>query len=600
MVENNKILKREEVALEDTWALEDIFPSNDAWFDEYNSLKGLMTEIESFSGKLSENAETLEKFLKLTESTEMRFSRLINYAFRRSDENTANSYYLDMKGKAMALNVEYSAASAFAVPEINEISDETIDKFIAKNPALKIYKRLLYKIRRRRKHTLSAAEEKLLAAAGEISESPDNIFTAFSCADLKFPDAVDSNGNKHTLTSGTYIPLVESNDRVLRESAFKTLYHTYDAYKNTSAALLDAQTKQLMFFANARKYDSTLSASLDENEVPTSVYHSLIKSVNDGLGSMHRYTKLRKKLMGLDELHMYDLYTSIIADYEENIPYDEAVNTIIEGLAPLGAKYGEILRKGFDDRWVDKYENEGKISGAYSAGCNPHPFVLMNYKNTLDSQFTLAHEMGHALHSYLSFENQPEVYADYVIFVAEVASTCHEILLMRHLISKTDDKRKKAYLINHFLEQFRTTLFRQTMFAEFELEFNKRAEIGESLTAELLSDIYYKLNEKYYGPDIVVDREIAMEWARIPHFFYNFYVFQYSTGFAAAAALSVKILTEGESAVEKYLEFLSSGGSQDPITLLKLAGIDMSTPKPVEDAIKLFDSLIDELDKLLA
>lgn len=599
MAENNKILKREEQNISDTWSLEDIFPTNDDWFLEYNSLKDVLKDIESYSGKLSEGPETFFNFLKLSELTDMRFSRLINYAFRRSDENTANSYYLDLKGKATALSVEYSTVSAFAVPEIIEMSDGIISDFINMKPELAVYERLIYSIRRRKEHTLSPSEERLLAAAGEISESPDNIFTAFSCADLKFPEAVDSENNKHLLTSGSYIPLVQSSDRVLRKSAFENLYHTYELYKNTSAALLDAQTKQLSFFSNARKYESTLEASLDANEVPVSVYHNLIKAVNDGLGSMHRYTKLRKKLMGLDELHMYDLYTSIISDYEENIPYDVAVETIMQGLSPLGEDYKEVLKAGFDNRWVDKYENEGKISGAYSAGCNPHPFVLMNYKNTLDSQFTLAHEMGHALHSYFSFKNQPPVYADYVIFVAEVASTCNEILLVRHLIANSDDKLKKAYLINHFLEQFRTILFRQTMFAEFELEFNRRSENGESLTAELLTDIYYKLNEKYYGPHVTVDKEIGMEWARIPHFFYNFYVFQYSTGFAAAAAISERILNDGKSAVDDYLKFLSSGGSKDPISLLKIAGIDMSSPKPIEDAIRLFDKLISELEELL-
>lgn len=599
MPEIKKAPKRSETAVEDTWALEDLFATNEAWFEEYAALKSIIPEVEIYRGKLAADPVSLEKYFALSDDIMLRFIKLANYAFRRSDEDTANAYYQDMKGKVTSLEVEFASASSFDIPEITSIGDSELDGFYAEVPSLEKYRRHLYRIRRRREHILSAPEEKILASAGEMAESPDNISTIFQSADLKFPDVTGPDGAKYPLTQGSYIPLMENSDREIRRSAFENLYNTYGSYKNTVAALLDAQTKQLMFFSRARKYDNTLSASLDSTEVPVSVYENLIGAVNGGMDAMYRYVKLRKKLMGVDELHMYDLYAPIVADYNEDIPYDTAVATILEGLKPLGEDYLSMLREGFENRWVDKYENEGKVSGAYSAGCTPHPYVLLNYKNTLDSQFTLAHEMGHSLHSYLSLKNQPTVYSQYVIFVAEVASTCNEVLLMLDLLGKTTDKRKKAYLINYFLEQFRTTLYRQTMFAEFELEFNRKAEAGETLTADLLCDIYYKLNQKYYGDGMTIDPEIALEWARIPHFFYNYYVFQYSTGFSAAVAIAEKILREGKPAVDAYLKFLSSGGSDDPISLLKLAGIDMTTAGPVNDAIKLFDSLIDEMDGLI-
>ena len=433
-----------------------------------------------------------------------------------------------------------------------------------------------------------------------MAESPEQIGSMFRDADLKFPEAVDANGEKHQLTQGSYIPMLQSADRVLRKSAFETLYHTFGSFKNTTAACLDAQMKQLIFFARARKYDSALDASLARTEVPVSVYTNLIQTVSDNLPYMYRYVRLRKKLMGLDELHMYDIYTTLVSDAEREITFEQAKQTVLEGLAPLGAEYRAMLEEGFANRWIDVYENEGKRSGAYSSGALPHPYVLLNHQNTLDSQFTLAHEMGHALHSYLSLKNQPTVYSDYVIFVAEVASTCNEVLLMRHLLSKTTDKRERAYLINYFLEQFRGTLYRQTMFAEFELMMSRRAEAGQALTADALCEMYYDLNKKYYGEDVVVDREIAMEWARIPHFFYNFYVFQYATGFSAAVAIANRILREGQPAVDDYLKFLSSGSTMDPISLLKIAGVDMASPAPINDALKIFDDLISEMEALCA
>lgn len=599
-MKQHSIPKRADVDKRFTWATEDLFASDELWKAELEDCKALKERALSYKGRLAQSADTLYEYLRFNDKASIRIERLANYAMRKADEDTGNNFYQGMRGKLMAFLVELESAVAFAVPEIIAMSDETIAEFYADKPELKLYERYITKLRKRRAHILSDAEEKLLAAAGEVADAPETIGSTFRNADLKFPNVKDDKGNTYTLTQGSFIPLMENSDVNVRRAAFETLYNTFASYKNTTAAILNAQVKQLMFYANARKYASTMEASLDRTEVPTSVYHNLIKAVHENMDKMHKYVRLRKKLMGVDELHMYDLYTPVVGDSDEEITFEQAKQNVLEGLAPLGEKYLSVLREGFENRWIDVYENEGKRSGAYSAGGSPHPYVLLNHKNTLDSQFTLAHEMGHALHSYFSLKTQPTVYADYVIFVAEVASTCNEVLLMRHLLSKTTDKHEKAALINHFLEQFRTTLYRQTMFAEFEMLINEMAEKGESLTADLLCDTYYELNRKYYGDDIVVDKEISYEWERIPHFFYNFYVFQYATGFSAAVAIANRILAEGQSAVDDYLKFLSSGGSSDPISLLKIAGVDMTTAKPVEDALKIFGELIDELDEIMS
>lgn len=445
---------------------------------------------------------------------------------------------------------------------------------------------------------LTPAEERLLAAAGEMANAPDNIYGAFADADITFPDAVDAAGKKHPLTQGTFVACEESSDRVLRKSAYENLYHSFGSFRNTAAAVLNAQGKQLKFFADARKYPSTLDAALDRTNVPASVYLNLIEAVHQNMDKLHRYVRLRKKLLGVDELHFYDVYTPLLPDVDKKIPFAQAKQTVYEALAPLGEDYRAILKEGFENRWIDVYENTGKRGGAYSAGTAVHPYVLLNYSGTLDSQFTLAHEMGHALHSYLSNKHQNPIDADYVIFVAEVASTCNEALLMQHLLGKTTDKKERAYLINHFLDQFKGTLYRQTMFAEFELIIGRMIGEGRTLTADVLCQEYKKLNELYYGPDMVVDDEIAMEWARIPHFYYNYYVFQYATGYSAAIALSQRILTAGEPAVQDYLGFLSGGCSKSPIELLKGAGVDMTTPAPINQALKLFGELLDEMEAL--
>ena len=449
-------------------------------------------------------------------------------------------------------------------------------------------------------HTLSPDCEALLASAERMGQAPDDIFSLLNDADMTYPDATDSKGETHPVTHGNYVALLQSADRPLRQSAFQSLYGVYGQFRNTCAAILGAQMKQLQFFADARRYPSALHAALAETEVDPRIYHNLIQTVHDNLDAMHRYVRLRKKLLGVDKLHYYDLYTPIVADEDASIPFEKAKDMAREALKPLGEDYLKILNEGFDNRWIDVYENQGKRSGAYSAGVyGVHPYVLLNYTDTLDDVFTLVHEMGHALHSYLSNHTQSVTYAGYKIFVAEVASTCNEALLMQHLLSKTTEPKRRAYLINHFLEQFRGTLYRQTMFAEFELWCSEQTRKGQPLTAESLNEKYAELNRLYYGEDIEPDPEIALEWARIPHFYYNFYVYQYATGFTSAIALSQRILKEGRPAVEDYLRFLSGGCSADPVSLLKGAGVDISSPAPIVDALKLFDTLIGEMEQLM-
>ena len=599
MAETNRIRKRSEIPVEDTWATEDLYASDALWEQELATLAEDQAFLASFAGKLGASAQNLYAYMQRTEQVNAKGELLANYCMRKADEDTRNATYQAMTGKFMSVVVALSAATSFETPEIMAISDETLENFYKELPELERYRRYLTDLRRLKDHVLSAAEEKLLAAAGELSQSPDTIYGMFADADITFPDAEDSNGGKHPVSQGTFVQCEESADRVLRKSAYESLYHSFAKFKNTAAAILNAQNKQLKFFAEARKYENAFEASLSRTNVPTSVYLNLIEAVHKHMDKMHRYVRLRKKVLGVQELHFYDVYTPLLADVDKHIPYNEAKQTIYDALAPLGESYRAILKEGFESRWIDVYQNEGKRSGAYSAGAAVHPFVLMNYTGTLDSQFTLAHEMGHALHSYHSNKYQNPIDSDYVIFVAEVASTCNEALLMEYLLGKTTDKKERAYLINHFLDQFKGTLYRQTMFAEFELIIGRMVAEGKTLTADVLCSEYKKLNELYYGPDMVVDDEIAMEWARIPHFYYNYYVFQYATGYSAAIALSRKILNEGQSAVSDYIRFLSGGCSKSPIDLLKDAGVDMTSPAPVEAALELFGRLLDEMEALV-
>lgn len=596
---SERVPERSEVSSEYKWSVEDIYKSDDLWEADYKKAQSYVEKIASYKGKLSESGEKLLEYFRLDDELTVLFDSLIYYALCKRDEDTRVSKYQDMSNRLEILMVSIGGASAFVTPELLSISDEALEKFYADCPDLELYRRCLDKIRIQREHILSENEEKILALSGEVVNTPDNIFSMFNDADLKFPDACDKDGNQHQITHESFIPLMRSEDRVLRKSAFDGLYHTYEGFKNTSAAMLSGQVKSLIFHARAKKYSSTLEAALSRNEVDTAVYHRLIEAVRENLGLMHRYVKIRKKALGVDELHPYDLYVPIVSGVDDKIDFEQAKAEVYESLAPMGEEYRAIFKKGIEERWIDVYENEGKRSGGYSAGCRVHPFILLNHKDTLNCEFTLAHEMGHAIHSYLSNKNQPVAYTDYVIFVAEVASTCNESLLMQHLLKTCTDKKRRAYLVNYFLEQFRTTLYRQTMFAEFELMINEKAERGESLTAENLCEIYHKLNVDYYGEDLIVDKELDMEWARIPHFYNNYYVYQYATGFSAAIALSQKILNEGEAAVRDYIGFLSGGCSKDPISLLKGAGVDMTSKTVVENALNLFAALLDDMEKLL-
>lgn len=600
MAEVKKIPERGEIAEQFKWDTTDIFPSDEAWQKECVALGGEIEKLRGYAGKLGSSADMLYGYLTDANEIGDRFESVYLYASLCQDKDTRVADYQAMAGKAMSLYVELEAAESFDTPEILAIDDKTLERFYAEKPELELYRRYIDIVRDRREHTLSDAEEKLLAAAGDMAEVSHDTFTKLSNADMTFPDAIDSEGGHHPLSNGSFVHCLESTDRALRKDAYEKFYSVYKSSVNSIASMLGGQIKQLKFFADARKYPNTLAAALGRTRVPESVYRNLVDTVNKNLDKMHRYVALRKKLLGVDELHMYDVYAPMVGDVEMNIPYEQAKETVYDALAVLGDDYRAILKEGFDNRWIDVYENAGKRSGAYSSGgAKPHPFVLLNHKDNLDSMFTLAHEMGHAIHSYHSVHNQPLPYQNYVIFVAEVASTCNEALLMEYLLERTTDKRQRAYLINYFLEQFKGTLYRQTMFAEFELRINELNAAGETLTADLLCKEYKALNAKYFGEDMVTDDTIALEWARIPHFYLNYYVYQYATGYSAAIALSRRILKEGAPAVKDYIGFLSGGCSKDPIDLLKGAGVDMSSPKPVQDALDLFGELITEMENLL-
>ena len=600
MSNSEAIRTRDQIPQEDTWALEDLYPSDESWEQALSALAARKDQAAAFAGKLGESGETLCAFLHLVEDVDGQTELLANYAMRKADQDTRNATYQAMVGKLMGVLTAVSAAFSFATPEIMAIPEETLEGFYKAAPELERYRRYLNNERRRKAHTLSAAEERLLAAAGEMANAPDTVFGSFINADMRYPDAVDSEGKPHALSQSTFVPLEESGDRALRKSAYENLYNTLGGMRNTAAGLLDAQNKQQKFFAEARKYGSAREAAMDRTNVPVSVYDNLIEAVHQNMDKMHRYVRLRKKLLGVDELHFYDIYTPLVAGVDRHISIDEAKKTVYDALYPLGEDYRKVLKSGFENRWIDVYPNVGKRSGAYSAGADIHPYVLLNYTGTLDNQFTLAHEMGHALHSYLSNKHQNPIDSDYVIFVAEVASTCNEALLMEYLLKKTTDKKERAFLINHFLDQFKGTIYRQTMFAEFEKFMGAAVDAGQTLTADMLCAEYARLCKLYYGEDMVVDDQIAMEWARIPHFYYNYYVFQYATGYSAAIALSRRILREGEPAVKDYLGFLSGGCSKSPIDLLKGAGVDMTSPAPVNDALNLFGELLDEMESLMA
>ncbi len=595
-----ELLKRSQVKVEDTWKVEDMYATVEDWKADLEVVKKLADELTTYQGRMGESAESLYQAMHLDDEIGRIGGMAYSYASRCSDVDTTNTENQSLVMQVGTLFVTIGEKTAFMTPEILAIPEDKLEQFYKDEPKLEVFRNAFNNILRRKSHMLSAEMEQLLASAGDVTDTSDNIFSMFNNADLVFPEITDENGEKVRLTHGRYVPFLESSDRRVREEAFKAMYSTYKSYRNTLAATYAGKLKAHWFSAKARKYNSCLEAAVDRTNVPASVYHNLIEAIHQNLDKMHRYVALRKKLLGVEELHMYDLYTPLVKEADVKIPFEQAKQTVYEALAPLGEDYRAVIKEGFENRWIDVYENEGKRSGAYSAGVyGVHPYVLLNHNDTLDNMFTLAHEMGHAMHSYLSNKTQPHVDSHYVIFVAEVASTCNEVLLMEHLLKNTTDKVQRAYLINHFLESFRGTVYRQTMFAEFELLTHQMCERGESLTPDALSSLYYDLNKKYFGDDMVVDEDIAMEWARIPHFYYNFYVYQYATGFSAAVALANRILKEGQPAVDDYLKFLSGGCSKSPIDLLKIAGVDMTTPEPVNSGLEMFGRLIDEMEELL-
>ena len=587
---------RDQIEEKYRWDLSSIFADDAAFEAALEAAKGLPAQFAAYQGKISQSAANLLAYLQLDDQADLALTKLVNYAERKSDEDTRQSRYQDYSSQVMTLWVSLSSACAWFTSELLSLSEDQMEAFYAAEPGLEVYRRCLDVIFQRRAHVLSPAEEKLLAAAGDMANQPDNIFSLLNDADLAFPDATDAQGNKHPVTHGSYVPLMMSTDRTLRESAYESLYSTYHQFRNTFAATLGAQNKQLKFFADARRYDSALEAALSGNEVPTEVYTSLIETVHSNMPAMYRYVALRKEILGVDQLKFSDLYVPIVDECDLTFTYEEACDIILKALEPMGEDYLALVRKGLSERWVDVYETPGKRSGAYSAGgYGMHPVILMNFQGKLDDVFTLIHEMGHSIHTYLSCANQPVCYSDYVIFVAEVASTCNEALLTRYFLDHAKNERERAYFLNHFLEQFRATLYRQTMFAEFELKVSQLVATGAGVTADALCSMYKDLNRLYFGDGIELDDRIALEWARIPHFYYRFYVYQYATGFAAAIALSRRIVELGEQGREDYLGFLKGGSSKPPIELLRGAGVDMLSPKPVEDALAQFGELVDEM-----
>ncbi len=586
---------RDEIEERYRWDLSSIYADDEAFLAALNEARGYAAKLAAYRGKISQSPEELLAYLQLSDEAGVELGKLVNYAQRKLDEDTRKATYQDYSAQVISVYTEVSSATSWFAPELLKLDDAQMEQFFVACPELELYRRALHMVFRQRGHILGDAEEELLARAQDMAMQPEHIFSLFNDADLTFEDAIDAQGETHPVTHGSYVPLMMSDDRVLRKSAYTSLYAAYEQFRNTAAATLGAQAKQLKFYTDARKYPTALEYCLDQNEVPTEVYTNLISCVHEHFAPMHKYVELRKQVLGVDELHFYDLYVPIVEDVDMEFTYEEACDLILEALEPLGEDYLEIVREGLSKRWIDVYETPGKRSGAYSAGgYGMHPVILMNFQGQLDDVFTLIHEMGHSIHTYLSCKTQPSVYSDYVIFVAEVASTVNEALLTQHLLKTRTDPRERAYILNHFLEQFKGTLYRQTMFAEFELAFNEIAARGEGITAEALGEIYRELNASYYGPDIVVDDQIAVEWARIPHFYYQYYVYQYATGFSAAIALSNRILKEGASAVADYLGFLSGGSSKTPIELLKGAGVDMTTPEPTAQALAYFDELVDE------
>lgn len=600
MGEVKKLKTRNEIEAKYKWNVEKMYATDQVWEEDFKKLQEIAPRLGEYKGKLNE-AKTLLEYLNNYVDVLSLFEDLAVYAHLRGDEDTANSKYQIMKDKISTYGAEFSAITSFFIPEVLKMKENQIKKLIEEEDGLKLYEFFLEQIMEKKPHVLSEEEEKILASVSDCLSAPGNIFGMFTNADMTFPVIRDEEENEVELTEGNYTVFIRSKDRRVRKEAFEALFGTYEKFKNTVATTYTASHKNFIFKAKTRKYNSALESSLKPDKIPVEVYHNVVDTINKNLASLHRYVDIKKRLLGLEEIHMYDLYVSVIDAPEFNVEYEDGVILCEKALEPLGTEYLEIFREGIEEGWIDVYENKGKRGGAYSSGSyNSMPYVLLNYNNQVNDVSTLAHEMGHSIHSYYARKNQPYIYADYVLFCAEVASTTNECLLMDYLIKNEKDKARRLFLINQQLEGIRTTVFRQTMFAEFELLTHEKMEKGESLSSEELCKIYHDLNEKYFGKSMVVDKGIDMEWSRIPHFYRDFYVYQYVTGFAAANSFSQIILNGTEEDVEKYKGFLKAGGSDYPINILKNAGVDMTTPKPLEDTIRRFDELLDMLEKELA
>lgn len=597
---NNKVLTRSEINDKDKWAINDIFSSEDEFLKECDELVAKSADMEKLAGTIKNSSADFLKVIKLSEEINKLSERVIMYSNMKFHEDTGVAKYQGYVGKTQTIAVMAENAMSFIDPEILSLDESIIYGYLEELDELKVYKTYIDRLYDSKAHTLSKEEESLVAKTMEIASAPSDIYDVFAYSDIKFNDVHDEEGNLAPLTSGRYVSYLMSTNREVRKEAFKTLYLEIEKYINTISAMFLGNLKKAKVYADIRKYNNSLEHSLLEKRIPTKIYDNIVEAVNDNLDKMHKYVSIRKKALGLSELHMYDVYVPIVSESNKSIDFEEAKKMVEAGLAPMGEEYVSHLKEGFDNSWIDVYENKGKRSGAYSWGpYGTHPYVMLNYQGKFDDVFTLAHEMGHALHSYYSDKTQPYVYAEYQIFVAEVASTCNESLLIHNLLANCTDKKERAYLVNYFLECFKGTVFRQTMFAEFEKIVHEKMDSGEMLTVDDLCSIYYDLNLKYFGKDMIVDEQIKYEWARIPHFYTEFYVYQYATGFSAAIALSKRIMDNGQAGVDDYMKFLTGGSSMDPVDLLKAAGVDMSTKEPIEAALELFGQLVDEFEKLV-
>lgn len=591
---------RSQVDKAETWDVEAIFTNDEAWEETFRKIEAAVPTLTTFQGRLGESADVFLEAQKTVEEVSIDFGKLYVYSHLKHDENTANPTYMALQSRAMALGAQLGAALSWMEPELAALPDETLDSFLNSSDDLKVYAHMIDDLRRSRAHILSDKEERLLAQLSPVTGASSETFGILNNADLTFPEIKDENGHTVEITHSRYGKMMESQDRRVRQEAFQKLYSVYGQFKNTLATTLTGNTKGHNISADIRGFKSAREQALFSNAIPESVHENLIQTVNDNLGLLHRYVELRKKILAVDELHSYDLYVSLLPDVDMNVSIEEARDISLKALAPLGEDYVAIVEKAFTDRWIDFAENRGKRSGAYSSGTyGTFPYILMNWQGTLDNLFTLVHELGHSVHSYYTRSEQPYTYANYSIFLAEIASTTNENLLTEYLLKTQTDPKVRAYVINHYLDGFKGTVFRQTQFAEFEHQIHKDDQNGVALTAEYMTKFYAEMNQRYYGPALTSDPEIGLEWSRIPHFYYNYYVYQYSTGFSAATAFFKAITEEGQPAVDRYLSFLKAGSSAYPLDVLKTAGLDMSSPEPIEAAMKVFERYLDELEGVL-